>query len=254
MVSCYIIRDYYFRHDGIPTLTKDTLPFYLEQVEQTLIDESTFAKSYLHPSTVHSLTRILAEELIGGKHMRLLLEDESFGCKVMLQEGLTDNLSRSFQLFSHLNNGLEFIVEIFKQHISNLLQGTIAEQASTSCSTSAANESTTVTIYEQNKGTEYLQQIKSLLDLLEPIFTTIIGGCFQGNQLFREAIKDLIGWLVRDGMIYHVTLRCLKDYRVGLAVDQDLLQKCMKLPKELGMSPYEWYERYLETPLLTSMR
>lgn len=51
---------------------------------------------------------------------KILLEKEGSGCKVLLANDKSDDLSRMYRLFSRLPRGLEPMAEIIKDHITEV--------------------------------------------------------------------------------------------------------------------------------------
>lgn len=51
---------------------------------------------------------------------KILLEKEGSGCKVLLANDKSDDLSRMYRLFSRLPKGLEPMAEIIKDHITEV--------------------------------------------------------------------------------------------------------------------------------------
>lgn len=52
---------------------------------------------------------------------KILLEKEGSGCKVLLANDKSDDLSRMYRLFNRLPKGLEPMAEIIKDHITEVL-------------------------------------------------------------------------------------------------------------------------------------
>lgn len=51
---------------------------------------------------------------------KILLEKEGSGCKVLLANDKSDDLSRMYRLFNRLPKGLEPMAEIIKDHITEV--------------------------------------------------------------------------------------------------------------------------------------
>lgn len=63
--------------------------------------------------------RVLEEELIEKREMALL-EKEGSGCRVLLANDMSEDLSRMFRLFSRVPDGLAPMADILKQHIAEV--------------------------------------------------------------------------------------------------------------------------------------
>lgn len=61
----------------------------------------------------------LDAELLARRETELL-EKEGSGCRVLLMNDMTDDLSRMFRLFSRITDGLVPVAEIFKTHITEM--------------------------------------------------------------------------------------------------------------------------------------
>ena len=62
---------------------------------------------------------MLEEELIEKREMALL-EKEGSGCRVLLANDMSEDLSRMFRLFSRVPEGLAPMADILKQHIAEV--------------------------------------------------------------------------------------------------------------------------------------
>ena len=62
---------------------------------------------------------MLEEELIEKREMALL-EKEGSGCRVLLANDMSEDLSRMFRLFSRVPDGLAPMADILKQHIAEV--------------------------------------------------------------------------------------------------------------------------------------
>ncbi|CAN0578985.1 unnamed protein product, partial [Ectocarpus sp. 12 AP-2014] len=57
---------------------------------------------------------------LATRREKILLEKEGSGCKVLLANDKSDDLSRMYRLFNRLPKGLEPMAEIIKDHITEV--------------------------------------------------------------------------------------------------------------------------------------
>lgn len=73
---------------------------------------------------------------------KILLEKEGSGCKVLLANDKSDDLSRMYRLFSRLPKGLEPMADIIKDHITEVRSEDVSCRALEVCFLLACGYST----------------------------------------------------------------------------------------------------------------
>ena len=111
-------REFYARKADA-WITDDPTPSYLIKAEKALDEERQRVAAYLNSETESKLLKVIDEEVL-GKRESALLEKEGSGCRVLLINNMSEDLSRMFRLFSRLPDGLAPMAEIVKQHISEV--------------------------------------------------------------------------------------------------------------------------------------
>jgi len=72
---------------------------YMRECEKRMKEEEGRCDSYLDVSSRAKVRQCVSEELV-GKYAKVLVDDEKSGCRVMMRNGLSDDLQRMYALFS----------------------------------------------------------------------------------------------------------------------------------------------------------
>ena len=75
----------------------------------------------------------MLEEEVLQKRESALLEKEGSGCRVLLVNDMSEDLSRMFRLFSRVPDGLAPMAEILKQHVAEVRDVCWMLNAAVSC-------------------------------------------------------------------------------------------------------------------------
>jgi cullin 1 len=111
-------REFYARKAN-SWITDDPTPAYLIKAEKAIEEERLRVSAYLNNESEGKLLRVLEEEVL-EKRESALLEKEGSGCRVLLVNDMSDDLSRMFRLFSRVPDGLVPMADIVKQHIAEV--------------------------------------------------------------------------------------------------------------------------------------
>lgn len=185
-------------------IISDSTPSYLLKIERLLNEEKSRVNNYLNPLTETKLTITLEKEMLEKRETELL-EKENSGLRVMLINDMIDDLSRLYKLFSRINNGLDPIAEIFKQHILNIGNEKIeAYVARCEAENTAPPAAPTKGDKEDGKaaaaasGSSEKDDPQFIKDLLEvhAKFVKMVNEQFGSNSLFQKALKDAFVELV----------------------------------------------------------
>ena len=99
--------------------------------EKAIEDEKQRVAAYLNSESELKLLRVLEGEVL-EKRESALLEKEGSGCRVLLVNDMSEDLSRMFRLFSRVPDGLAPMAEILKQHVAEV-RGAAAAPAALLC-------------------------------------------------------------------------------------------------------------------------
>jgi cullin 1 len=196
-------------------IVSDSTPSYLLKIEKILNDEKSRVSNYLVFTTESKLTATLEKETLEKRELDLL-DKETSGLRVMLINDMLEDLSRLFKLFSRINNGLDPIAEIFKQHILNIgnekIDAYVARcdsESTTTTTTSAAPKGPPgkkpaaggeekEDKEKEGAGASEKDDPQFIKDLLEvhSKFVKMVNDQFGNNPLFQKALKDAFVELV----------------------------------------------------------
>jgi cullin 1 len=148
--------------------------FYRIKTERAIEEECTRVQNYLNPDTQPKLLRVI-EEVILEKRSTELLEKDGSGCRVLLINDMSNDLTRMFRLFSRVPNGLEPMATIVKQHIADLGNDKIDQRV--------------LRLESEKESNEDPQFVKDLLSIHDR-FKFVIDNHFESNTLFQKSLKD----------------------------------------------------------------
>ena len=95
----------YYSSKAAEWMSTDDTPAYLLKAEAALKDEALRVTNYLIGSTEPKLLSVCEKQLL-EVHQTDLLNRDSSGCAALLKNNKVDDLSRMFQLFGRLDEGL----------------------------------------------------------------------------------------------------------------------------------------------------
>jgi len=153
----------------------DTTPEYLIKAEQALEQERTRVSDYLNSASEAKILKVLEIELL-EKVESQLLEKENSGCKVLLANDKSEDLSRMFRLFSRLDQGLPPMASIVQEFITERGMECVNKRKAR---LDGANK-------DKNDDPEF---VRSLRDLHEK-YLGVVKSEFAGHSLFQKALKD----------------------------------------------------------------
>eukprot|EP00611_Tribonema_gayanum_P025330 TRINITY_DN573_c0_g1_i1.p1 TRINITY_DN573_c0_g1~~TRINITY_DN573_c0_g1_i1.p1 ORF type:complete len:748 (-),score=346.79 TRINITY_DN573_c0_g1_i1:64-2307(-) len=167
-------REYYARKSQ-QWVEGDSTPDYLIKAEAALDCERARVGHYLNGATEPKLLRVCDREML-EKHQTELLEKEGSGCRVLLANDKSEDLSRMFRLFSRIPLGLQPMANIVREHIT------------------AAGNDVIVRREERIEGGEKDSNqdptvVKELLALHDK-YMAVVTEQFGGNSLLQKALKD----------------------------------------------------------------
>lgn len=192
-------RDYYARKAS-QWLQAYPTPAYLIKAEAALLAERGRVAQYLHSDSEAKLLRVVEEELLEKKEASLIERDGS-GCRWMLVNKMSEDLSRLFRLYSRVTEspltGLGPIAEILRQHVSavgheKVDQRTARVNGVSGVSSKDSKDNTESNTKEGEKEKETNDDpifVKDLLNVHDE-FLAVVNTLFQSNSLFQKALKD----------------------------------------------------------------
>eukprot|EP00742_Colponemidia_sp_Colp-10_P006100 GILJ01006527.1.p1 GENE.GILJ01006527.1~~GILJ01006527.1.p1 ORF type:complete len:771 (+),score=137.34 GILJ01006527.1:897-3209(+) len=137
---------------------------YLLQAEQSLESEKIRVRRYLHPSTEKKLLRVVEEEMLKSP-LTQLLNKESGGLDVLLNEEKINDLARMFRLYQGIETGLPPIARYVQNHLIKIGNDLVTKE----------------------QGTP--DYVIHLLDLYQRS-QRLVDGPFKGHSVFHGALKE----------------------------------------------------------------
>lgn len=153
----------------------DSTPDYLIKAEDGLNEERARVADYLNSSTETKLLRVVEEEILESVE-QTLLEKESSGCRVLLQNDKSEDLQRMFRLFQRLENGLLPMAQIVQEFITSMGADLINRRKAR------------LDGGEKDKNDDP-KFVKSIIDLHDK-YLSVVKKDFAGHSLFQKALKD----------------------------------------------------------------
>ncbi|KAG8045162.1 hypothetical protein GUJ93_ZPchr0008g11468 [Zizania palustris] len=178
--------DYYSKKAQTWNFDK-TCPEYMIKAEECIQKEKERAASYLHSTTEPKLFEDALFELI-IRHEEEIMNNENYGCRVLLCEEKTDDLARMFRLFSVVKDGVLPISRIFQEHVNK--EGMSLLKHATDAASREKDEKEIVGLLEQGF-------VKNAIELHDK-YIACITNCFQDKTVFHKAFevfcnKDIAG-------------------------------------------------------------
>ncbi|KAH9620688.1 hypothetical protein KSS87_015710 [Heliosperma pusillum] len=145
--------------------------------EECLKKEKDRVAHYLHAETEAKLLEKVQHELLWVFEIQLL-EKENSGCRSLLRDDKTEDLSRMYRLYSKVTKGLEPIGTIVKQHITD--EGTAVVQLAEDAASSKV----------------FVRKVINLHDK----FMTYVIECFGSHTIFHKALKEAFELFLHKGV------------------------------------------------------
>lgn len=165
----------FYRSEANEFLSSNPVTEYLKKVEERLKEEERRCTSYLHPSTLDTLSRSVQKVLIADK-----LETLQQEFLKLLQDRKQEDLSRLFKLCSKVDNGLDELKKVLQSHIGEQGQGALE----------ALGEG----------GSEPKAYVNAILDV-HRVFHNLVVCAFESEAGFVEALdKACRGFINRNAV------------------------------------------------------
>ncbi|GBG26681.1 Cullin-1 [Hondaea fermentalgiana] len=167
-----------YRKKAQEWIEQDALPEYLRKAEASLETEGERVDNYLEAQTKPRLQGVVMDELL-AQHEMALLEKEGSGCRALLRDDKSEDLARLFKLYQKVENGLEPIAAIVKEHVTK--QGVEIVKKRETVLASAQSQ--------KEKDAHDPTFVQSLLDLHEK-YQSLVKKEFEGDSFFQKALKE----------------------------------------------------------------
>jgi len=157
----------FYRVESQEFIASNSASDYMRKVSGRIKEEMERVAYYLDASTEPKLKAVVEKELIAA-HMKTLIEMEGSGCISMLKDDKNEDLTRMYNLFARVSNGLDFM----RDKISNFLRET---------------GKALVTDEEKNKAPKLY--VQSLLDLKDK-YDKLLSGAFLNDKNFQHSFNQ----------------------------------------------------------------
>eukprot|EP01132_Coremiostelium_polycephalum_P004709 gene4709-5881_t len=104
----------FYGNEGMHYINENEVPQYLEHVENRIKEENDRSMRYLDPSTRKSLIGVLERQLLGEKHIKLIL---SKGFHSLMVENRVKDLTKLYNLFQRVNAIQPYLKESWGKYI-----------------------------------------------------------------------------------------------------------------------------------------
>ncbi|EEQ99802.1 Cullin-3, putative [Perkinsus marinus ATCC 50983] len=122
-----LIRDFYTQ-EANEYIERHTVGEYLEKADSRMRQERERVETYMDRTLTMAKVEVLDSVWI-GRHYKMLIQQESSGCKVMFAEARVSELRLMYSLFSRIPETLTDIAEIMQQSIGAAIADLIADEA-----------------------------------------------------------------------------------------------------------------------------
>lgn len=157
----------FYRVESQEFISSNSASDYMRKVSARIQEEMERVAHYLDAGTEPKIKEVVERELIAS-HMKTLIEMEGSGCISMLKDDKLEDLSRMYNLFSRVSNGLAFM----REKISNFVRDT---------------GKALVSDEEKNKNPQLY--VQALLDLKDK-YDRLLTGAFTNDKNFQHAINQ----------------------------------------------------------------
>ncbi|VVA89777.1 unnamed protein product [Arabis nemorensis] len=167
----------YYSRKASSWIQEDSCPEYMLKAEECLQKEKERVAHYLHSSTETKLVEKVQNELLVVV-AKQLIENEHSGCRALLRDDKTDDLSRMYRLYNKIPQQLDPVTELFKKHVT--AEGNfLIKQAEDAAANQAASTG----------GVQEQVLIRKVIELHDK-YMVYVTECFQNNSLFHKALKE----------------------------------------------------------------
>eukprot|EP00181_Compsopogon_caeruleus_P003026 CAMPEP_0184677804 /NCGR_PEP_ID=MMETSP0312-20130426/396_1 /TAXON_ID=31354 /ORGANISM="Compsopogon coeruleus, Strain SAG 36.94" /LENGTH=776 /DNA_ID=CAMNT_0027125917 /DNA_START=44 /DNA_END=2374 /DNA_ORIENTATION=+ len=175
---------------------EDTFPEFMKKAERCIADESRRSLAYLDDQTEGKLMQVCEHEILVAHQIRML-EKESSGLVVLLDNDMRDDLARLFRLYSRKNvNGLPRVAQIIRKYIEQQGVKIVEEHRNWIESEESVDPAVKATSGSESSRPDLL---KSLLELHDR-FDELGEVCFQRDPHFQRAMKEAFEFFVNQDM------------------------------------------------------
>ncbi|XP_044974546.1 cullin-1-like [Hordeum vulgare subsp. vulgare] len=175
---CKATTDYYSKK-AQTWMLEDSCPQYMLKAEDCLQKEKERVAHYLHSSTEEKLLEGTMLELI-SKRAEEILNKENSGCRVLLLDGKSEDLSRMYRLFAKIEAGMSHVSKTFKEHVRE--EGMSLLKHAADAANGAKNER------KETVGSPEQEFVRKVIELHDKHLAYVIN-CFQNNLIFHKALK-----------------------------------------------------------------
>eukprot|EP01087_Luapelamoeba_hula_P024188 TRINITY_DN9114_c0_g2_i1.p1 TRINITY_DN9114_c0_g2~~TRINITY_DN9114_c0_g2_i1.p1 ORF type:complete len:736 (+),score=148.71 TRINITY_DN9114_c0_g2_i1:156-2363(+) len=156
----------FYRVESQEFISSNSASDYMRKVSVRLKEEMERVAHYLDASTEPKLKEVVERELI-AVHMKTLIEMEGSGCISMLKDDKVEDLTRMYNLFARVSNGLAFMREKISNHIKETGKALVTDE-------------------EKNKAPQlYVQALLDMKDKYDRLLTT----AFLNDKTFQQAMN-----------------------------------------------------------------
>lgn len=163
-------------------MDEDSFPEYLIKAQHCVDAELSRLNSYMDSSSKDDLMRATQDELL-KKHQKELLAKDTGIDRILERttgsdaDGAKDDLSRIYQLYHEITDGLQPLADAMKGYITHLGLNFIQHSKVT------------------NKSDKEHQLIRSLITLHDQFLNIVKINC-QSDQIFHKALKEAFGEVI----------------------------------------------------------
>jgi cullin 3 len=163
----------FYRVESQEFISSNSASDYMKKVSGRIKEEMERVAHYLDASTEPKIKEVVERELIAA-HMKTLIEMEGSGCISMLKDDKLDDLSRMYNLFARVSNGLSFMREKISNFVRETGKGLVTDP-------------------EKNKNPQLY--VQSLLDLKDK-YDRLLTGAFANDKNFQHAINQAFEYFI----------------------------------------------------------
>lgn len=165
----------YYRRKSQEWIESDDTPTYLKKAEVALEAEKARVNNYLNANTERKLLRECEFEILDARES-VLLEKDGSGCRALLANDKSDDLSRMFRLFSRVPNGLPPMAALVRAHVEAMGNDVINRREQRLENGEKAT----------NQDPAFVKELLALHDK----YLAVVGNEFASNSLFQKALKE----------------------------------------------------------------
>mmetsp|Transcript_4340 Transcript_4340/g.5014 ORF Transcript_4340/g.5014 Transcript_4340/m.5014 type:complete len:742 (+) Transcript_4340:144-2369(+) len=244
----------FYSRKAVVWIQEDSCPDYLLKAEECIKLEKERVSHYLHPSSEQKLLQAVEKELLTNYEQQLLDKEHS-GCRTLLQDDKTEDLSRMYRLFSRVPNGLAPIAMIFQKHIEG--EGNALVKSAEAASTQRKDQGKK----DASSSTDQVF-VKSIIELHDK-YLQYVNTCFQNASLFHKAMKEAFEVFCNKGVAGSTSAELMASFcdnllkkggseKLSDEAIEDTLEKLVRLLVYISDKDYfaEFYRKRLARRLL----